>query len=76
MYTTVKRVFSKVAMVDVSSKAVTRRVAVATGRVILPENAFVVVMNEGVPKGDIISLAEFAGITGAKAVPSLIPLCH
>ena len=63
-------------MIDVSSKAVTRRVAVATGRVILPETAFATVMNEGVPKGDILSLAEFAGITGAKATPQLIPLCH
>ena len=64
-------------MVDVGLKAPTRRVAVARGRVVLGSAAaFAAVEANAVAKGDVLSLARVAGILGAKAVPSLIPLCH
>ena len=64
-------------MVDVGLKHATRRVAVARGRVVLGSRAaFAAVEANAVAKGDVLSLARVAGILGAKAVPSLIPLCH
>ena len=64
-------------MVDVGLKEPTRRVAVARGRVVLGSRAaFAAVEANAVSKGDVLSLARVAGILGAKAVPSLIPLCH
>lgn len=64
-------------MVDVGLKGKTRRVAVARGRVTLGSDAaFAAVEANAVAKGDVLSLARVAGILGAKAVPSLIPLCH
>ena len=64
-------------MVDVGLKQSTRRVAVARGRVLLGSDAaFAAVKANAVAKGDVLSLARVAGILGAKAVPSLIPLCH
>ena len=64
-------------MVDVGPKAATRRVAVARGRVVLGSAAaFAAVEANAVAKGDVLSLARVAGILGAKAVPSLVPLCH
>jgi len=64
-------------MVDVGAKKETRRVAVARGRVLLgTAAAFEAVRANAIAKGDVLSLARVAGILGAKAVPSLIPLCH
>lgn len=64
-------------MVDVGLKRETRRTAVARGRVVLGNRAaFDAVEANAVSKGDVLSLARVAGILGAKAVPSLIPLCH
>ncbi len=63
-------------MVDVSQKAVTHRVAVATGRVLVSAEVIDLLRGEGVPKGDALAVARIAGIMGAKQTPSLIPLCH
>jgi cyclic pyranopterin phosphate synthase len=63
-------------MVDISEKLVTHRVAVAHGKVYLPTAAYTQIRAEGAKKGDIVSLAEFAGITAAKKTSDLIPLCH
>ena len=63
-------------MVDVGSKAVTSREAVARGYVsIQPETARLI--REGLmKKGDVLTVAQLAGIMGAKKTSELIPLCH
>jgi cyclic pyranopterin phosphate synthase len=64
------------AMADVSGKTVSRRRALAGGKIILGKEAFDLVRNQKLPKGDALSLAEYAGIQAAKMTPGLIPLCH
>ncbi|WP_028643230.1 cyclic pyranopterin monophosphate synthase MoaC [Nocardioides sp. URHA0020] len=63
-------------MVDVSGKAVTTRVATASGRVLVSAEVVGLLRGEGVPKGDALAVARIAGIMGAKQTPALIPLCH
>jgi len=63
-------------MADISAKAVTRRVAIAGGKIRLGEEAFALLMEGKLPKGDPLAMAEIAGIQAAKQTPSLIPLCH
>ena len=65
-----------VQMVDVSEKADTARTAVAFGRVLLGEEAFSRVKSNTIRKGDVLSVAQIAGIMGAKQTSKLIPLCH
>lgn len=64
------------AMADVAGKPVTRRVALAGGRIRLGEQAYQLVCENDLPKGDALALAEFAGIQAAKQTAQLIPLCH
>jgi molybdenum cofactor biosynthesis protein MoaC len=64
------------AMADVSAKAVTRRVAVASGRIHVGREAYELLAAGGLPKGDPLPMAEIAGIQAAKQTPSLLPLCH
>jgi cyclic pyranopterin phosphate synthase len=63
-------------MVDVSAKDVTKRQAVATGRVCVSGTVVDLLRGEGVPKGDALGVARVAGIMAAKRTPDLIPLCH
>jgi len=63
-------------MVDVGNKPETVRTAVAFGQVLLGEQAFSLVQENKIRKGDVLSLAEIAGIMGAKQTSRLIPLCH
>jgi cyclic pyranopterin phosphate synthase len=63
-------------MVDVSAKADTNRVAVAKGLVRMQPATFKLIMSGGTAKGDVLSVAQLAGIMGAKKTPDLIPLCH
>ena len=63
-------------MVDVSAKATTTRVAVAHGFVSIPDELLARIAHRAVAKGDIIAVAELAGIMGAKRTAELIPLCH
>lgn len=64
------------AMVDVSGKAETERVAIAGGSVFMQKATLERIMAGGVKKGDVLSVARLAGIMGAKRTPDLIPLCH
>lgn len=64
------------AMADVSGKAVTLRRALACGRIELGPEAYAQVAERRLAKGDALTLAEIAGILGAKQTPALIPLCH
>ena len=67
---------SKYAMADVSAKAVTRRRALAAGKINVGEAAFALLKNKQLPKGDALAMAEIAGIQAAKQTPLLLPLCH
>lgn len=61
-------------MVDVSGKPVTRRVAEASCRLLIP--AELVARLDALPKGDAIAVARLAGIAGAKRTGDLVPLAH
>lgn len=63
-------------MVDVSDKAETERVAVARGEVLMAQETVARIASHGVKKGDVLAVAQLAGIMGAKRTPDLIPLCH
>ncbi|MBK9550313.1 MAG: cyclic pyranopterin monophosphate synthase MoaC [Gemmatimonadetes bacterium] len=63
-------------MVDVGEKAITRRIAVAEGNVLMSAAAFALVRDATATKGDVLTVAEVAGVMGAKQTASLIPLCH
>jgi cyclic pyranopterin phosphate synthase len=63
-------------MVDVSDKADTERTATARGSVYMQAETLRKIMQGGVKKGDVLSVAQLAGIMGAKKTPDLIPLCH
>ena len=64
------------AMVDVSDKDITERTATARGSVFMQPETLALIVSEGVKKGDVLSVAQLAGIMGAKKTPDLIPLCH
>jgi cyclic pyranopterin phosphate synthase len=66
----------KIKMVDVSSKDVTARRAVASGRVILNSATLETLQTQQTPKGDPLEIARIAGIMAAKKTSELIPLCH
>ncbi|MFY9734314.1 MAG: cyclic pyranopterin monophosphate synthase MoaC [Rhodoplanes sp.] len=63
-------------MVDVSGKAVTERVAVAEGRVVMARATLDLVRAGNAKKGDVLGAARIAGIMAAKKTHELIPLCH
>lgn len=63
-------------MADVAGKPVTWRRALASGKITVGEQAYTLLKDKSLPKGDALALAEFAGIQAAKQTPSLIPLCH
>jgi len=63
-------------MVDVGAKPDTDRVAVAKGEVAMRPETLRLIAEGGVPKGDVLAVAQVAGILAAKRVPELIPLCH
>ncbi|HWB40949.1 MAG TPA: cyclic pyranopterin monophosphate synthase MoaC [Gemmatimonadales bacterium] len=63
-------------MVDVGDKPVSDRQAVARGAVSMSREAYQLVAGEGVPKGDVLAVAEVAGVMGAKRTGELVPLCH
>jgi len=63
-------------MVDVSSKEVTHRKALAVGEIILSSEVIEMIKNKKMPKGDPLTIAEVSGINGVKKTSELIPLCH
>ena len=66
----------KAAMVDVGDKAVTERVATASGTVFMRPETLALVMEGRAAKGDVLGVARLAGIMAAKRTPDLVPLCH
>ena len=63
-------------MVDVGEKPVTVRTAVAAGRVTVSSSTFALIKSGGVKKGDVLAVAQVAGIMAAKHTPDIIPMCH
>ena len=63
-------------MVDVGDKAVTTRIATAAGRVLVNQHTFALIRSGGVKKGDVLTVAQIAGIMAAKHTPDWIPMCH
>jgi cyclic pyranopterin phosphate synthase len=63
-------------MVDVTGKPVTARRAVAEATVSMSDETLSLVIDGGGPKGDVLGVAELAGVMGAKRTSELIPLCH
>lgn len=63
-------------MVNVGEKPITQRIAVAAGRVLVNEHTFSLIRSGGMKKGDVLTMAQIAGVMGAKRTPDLIPMCH
>ena len=63
-------------MVDVGAKPATERAATAEGLVRMAAATLALIEAGGLKKGDVLSVAQLAGIMGAKRTPDLIPLCH
>ena len=63
-------------MVDVGEKPDTLRTAAAAGRVLINRDTFRLIRSGGVKKGDVLTVAQLAGIMGAKHTADLIPMCH
>ena len=63
-------------MVDVGSKNPTHRTAKAAARVLINRDTFNLIRSGGVKKGDVLTVAQVAGVMGAKKTHELIPMCH
>ena len=63
-------------MVDVGEKPVTARTAQAMARVLVNRDTFERIRTGGMKKGDVLTVAQIAGVMGAKRTPDIIPMCH
>ena len=63
-------------MVDVSAKPDTQREATAVGRITMRRETLALIQSDGVPKGDVLAVAQIAGVMAAKRTHELIPMCH
>jgi cyclic pyranopterin phosphate synthase len=63
-------------MVDVGQKSETQREAVARGRVLMQPETLTLILEGGIKKGDVLAVAQVAGIMAAKRTHDLIPMCH
>ncbi len=63
-------------MVDVGNKLDTERIAIAKGEVLMKKTTFDLIRDGQVKKGDVLTVAQIAGITASKRTSELIPLCH
>jgi cyclic pyranopterin phosphate synthase len=66
----------KARMVDISAKKPTLRIAIAKGEIILSPATLKLVADGQMKKGDVLTVAQLAGIMAAKKTSELIPLCH
>ena len=66
----------RAAMVDVSAKGETERVAIARGRIVMAPETLALIQAGQMGKGDVLGVARLAGIMAAKKTSDLIPLCH
>lgn len=63
-------------MVNVGDKDITERRAIASGKVLVNEHTFALIKSGGMKKGDVLTVAQVAGIMGAKKTPEIIAMCH
>lgn len=63
-------------MVNVGEKNASLRTAAAAGRVLVNRETFALIRSGGMKKGDVLTVAQVAGVMGAKRTPDLIPMCH
>ena len=63
-------------MVDIMKKNKTERIAIAVGSIFMKSTTLELINKRAVKKGDVLSIAQIAGIMGSKRTPDLIPLCH
>jgi len=63
-------------MVDIGDKAITRRLAIASGSIIMEKETISLVKEKKHKKGDVLAIAQAAGIMASKKTSELIPLCH
>ncbi len=63
-------------MVDVGEKPINQRTATAGARVLVNGNTFELIKSGGMKKGDVLTVAQIAGVMGAKRTPDIIPMCH
>jgi cyclic pyranopterin phosphate synthase len=63
-------------MVDISIKSDTQREATARGRIAMKRETLALIQQNGMPKGDVLAVAQIAGIMAAKRTHELIPMCH
>lgn len=63
-------------MVEVSDKDDTKRVAVAKGKILMEQNTLNLIKEGQIKKGEVLSVAQVAGICGAKKTSDIIPMCH
>jgi cyclic pyranopterin phosphate synthase len=63
-------------MVDVSAKPMSKRIAVATGKIRLQRETINLIVGDQIAKGNVLATARIAGIQAAKQTAQLIPLCH
>jgi cyclic pyranopterin phosphate synthase len=63
-------------MVDVGDKPETERLAIARGEVLMKKQTLELIRNRNIKKGDVLTVAQIAGISAAKRTSELIPLCH
>lgn len=63
-------------MVDISNKKIQHRFAKASGRIILKKSTISLIAENQIKKGNVLTIAEIAGIQAAKRTAELIPLCH
>lgn len=63
-------------MVDISEKNHTKRIAIASGKISMSPNTFLIVQQGSAKKGDVLGIARIAAIQASKKTSDLIPLCH
>lgn len=63
-------------MVEVGQKQDQKRLAIASGKIVLDENTISLIQNEQIKKGNVLTTAQIAGIQAVKDTSSIIPLCH
>lgn len=66
----------RASMVDVGAKAISERLAIARGAVYMEQATLRLIIEGNVKKGDVLTVAELAGVMAAKRTSELIPLCH
>lgn len=66
----------RASMVDVGEKAITQRLAIAVGAVEMQPETLQLIIEGNMKKGDVLTIAQLAGVMAAKRTSDLIPLCH